>query len=164
MTMQNKSVSVVKATATDKSTVANLIQLYLYDMTDEEPFPLERNGLFSYDMLERFWQHPYLLFYGEELAGFALVVTGNPVTSNAKPYFLAEFFILRGYRGKGLGTDSFNKIVQYHPGLWEIGAMEKNTQAKAYWAKTLSPYQPTSFPHRFEGDDWLIHAFTSHPL
>jgi hypothetical protein len=52
------NVSVVRAADADKPVVANLIQLYLYDMTGDLPFQIGRDGRFEYDFLDRFWQHP----------------------------------------------------------------------------------------------------------
>ena len=152
-------VSVGVAEDGDRPVVAQLIQLYLYDMTADLPFPIGRDGRFEYDFFERFWQHPYLIFADDELAGFAFVVDGSPVTDNADCYFMAEFFVLKAYRGKGVGSAAFEAILGRHTGRWQIGVIEKNLGASAFWAKTIGPYDPAIYPHHFDGEDWLIYDF-----
>jgi predicted acetyltransferase len=66
--------TVTSAQHDEKPTVANLIQLYLYDMTESIPFPVGPDGRFEYEFLDRFWQFPYLFRSSEEIAGFALVI------------------------------------------------------------------------------------------
>src|SRR5690606_29081261 len=81
-----------------KPVVANLIQLYLYDMTEFMPFPVSADGRFEYGFLDRFWRYPYLIMSGEEIAGFAFVIDECPLTDTSPCWFMAEFFVLRAYR------------------------------------------------------------------
>jgi predicted acetyltransferase len=155
----NVSVSVVEAAIRDKPVIANLIQLYLYDMTPDLPLPVGRDGRFEYDYLERFWQHPYLIFSGPELVGFAFVVNGSPITDSPDRRFMAEFFVLKAYRGRGVGSSAFAQLLEHHPGPWQLGVIEKNGGASAFWAKVVEPYAPTSYPHHFDGEDWLVYEF-----
>lgn len=159
--MENPIVSIVGAAEDDKSVIANLIQLYLYDMTGDLPFPVGRDGKFDYDYLDRFWRHPYLIFANDELAGFALVIDICPVTSTAPCFFMAEFFVLKAYRGKGIGTAAFEDIVRRHRGPWHIGVIDRNEGANAFWSKALAARGATTFTQRFDGENWLIYEFTS---
>jgi predicted acetyltransferase len=156
---QSSTVSIVKAGREDKPVVANLVQLYLYDMTNDLPFPIGRDGRFEYDFLDRFWQHPYLVFEGEELAGFALVINGSPVTNTPHCWFMAEFFVLKAYRNRGVGRAVVERILRLHAGKWQIGVIERNKDANAFWARSLEPYRPTQSTHQFDGENWLIREF-----
>ena len=62
MSNQSSKVSIVKAGPEDKAVVANLVQLYLYDMTGNLPFPIGRDGRFEDAFLDRFWN--------DELVGY----------------------------------------------------------------------------------------------
>jgi predicted acetyltransferase len=159
MTAERAAVSITKAGLEDKVVVANLIQLYLYDLSADLPFPIGRDGRFEYDFLDRFWQHPYLIHQDDELAGFALVINGSPVTGTADRYFMAEFFVLKAYRGKRLGSEAFEQILQAHSGKWQVGVIDRNKVAQAFWAKAIGPHQPASFSHQFDGENWLIYEF-----
>ncbi|WP_417309101.1 GNAT family N-acetyltransferase [Devosia sp.] len=152
------TVSIVPATDADRPVVANLIQLYLYDMTDSLPFPVGSDGRFEYDFFERFWQHPYLIHVDDELAGFAFVIDESPVTGAAR-HFMAEFFVLKAYRGRGVGRQAAEAILARHPGPWQLAVITQNAAASAFWASVLAPRAITPFPHRFDGEDWQVYDF-----
>jgi hypothetical protein len=49
--------------------------------------------------------------------------------------------------------------VRAHPGKWQIGVIDRNIIAQAFWAKAIGPHLPLSFNHQFEGEDWSIYEF-----
>ena len=152
-------VEVVRAGEADRATIASLIQLYLYDMTATMPFPVGPDGRFEYDFLDRFWQHPYLLRVGNDIAGFALVIEECPLTGRAPCFFMAEFFVLRAYRGHGHGRAAVSAIAALHQGNWHIATPVLNIPALEFWSRTLSPRQPEVGDIVFEGDTWRLNAF-----
>lgn len=153
------SMSLIAATDADRPIVANLIQLYLHDMTEFMPFPVGPDGRFEYGFLDRFWQHPYLFKVNGEIAGFALVIDECPLTQRSHCYFMAEFFVLKAYRGKGVGRAALTDILANHPGLWHIGVPVLNTAALAFWGRALSSVRADSSLIKFEGDQWQLNAF-----
>jgi predicted acetyltransferase len=153
------SVTVTPADLDQKPAIANLIQLYLYDMTEFMPFPLGADGRFDYGFLDRFWRYPYLIHSGDELAGFALVIDECPLTATTPCWFMAEFFVLKAYRRAGMGSRAVSDIVERHPGRWHIGAPCANLPAQAFWTKALAPRSPTLSDITFDGDNWRLRAF-----
>lgn len=153
-------ISLVPASADQRSVVANLIQLYLHDMTDFMPFPVGSDGRFEYGFLDRFWRYPYLITHADEIAGFALVVDECPLTGRAPCWFMAEFFLLRAYRGKGLATAAVNLALANHPGQWHIAVPHANPVAQAFWSKALTRQFVHSRNITFEDDAWLLNEFT----
>lgn len=99
-------IRLVPATPAQKPVIANLIQLYLHDLTEVMPFPVGYDGRFGYDFLDRFWRFPYFIMSGAEIAGFALVIDSCPLTGRSPCWFMAEFFVLRPYRKQGAGNCS----------------------------------------------------------
>jgi len=150
------ALEVRKAADSERPTIERLIQLYLYDMAAEHPWPIEPDGRYAYDFLDRFWQHPYLIRTEGELAGFALVIRGCPITGRDDCWFMAEFFILRRH---GLGAAATRDLLARHPGPWHVAVMETNRPALAFWGRALSTHAPNRLPTRFDGDNWLVHAF-----
>jgi len=153
--------TIIPATLDHKPLIANLLQFYLYDMTETMPFPISADGSFEYDFFDRFWQFPYLIKSGDEIAGFAFVVDQCPLTGRNPCFFIAEFFILKAYRQRGLGRSSVNAIIANHPGNWHIGVPHANTPAQAFWSRALAARHPEAKDINFDGDDWRLHAFTA---
>src|SRR5688500_3282447 len=114
------SFSARPAVEADRPVTERLTQLYLHDMTAHNPFPIGRDGRYAYDLLDRFWQRPFLLYDDEDLAGFALVIEDCPVTGTRPCWFLAELFVLKPYRRRGFATACCTEIFSQHSGLWHI--------------------------------------------
>jgi predicted acetyltransferase len=150
-------VELVAAAEADRPVVARLIQLYLHDMTEYLPFAVGEDGLYEYDYLERFWQHPYLLRVDGELAGFALVIDRCPVTGETPCWFVAEFFLMRAYRGRGAGRAAAEAVFGRHAGRWHVGVINRNGPAAAFWSAVL-PHAPSRAVH-FDGEDWTVREF-----
>ena len=152
--------TIVSARPDQKPAIANLVQLYLYDMTATMPFPVGPDGRFEYGFLDRFWQHPYLLYAGDEIAGFALVIDHCPLTATSPCWFMAEFFVLKAYRRSGIGSQAVAGIVDRHPGHWHVGVPLANLPALAFWDRALAPRSPSVSDISFEEDAWRLQAFT----
>ena len=143
-----------------KALIANLIQLYLYDMTESMPFPVGNDGRFQYDFFDRFWRFPYLIHSGNDIAGFAFVIDECPLTARQPCWFMAEFFVLKAYRRHGVGRGALSAILARHPGDWHVAVPLANTPAEAFWDKALEPRCPATSALAFEGEEWRLNAFT----
>jgi predicted acetyltransferase len=152
-------ISLRPATPEDKPVISNLIQLYLHDMTEFMPFPVGADGRFEYDFLDRFWCHPYFIMHGDEIAGFALVVDECPLTGRAPCWFMAEFFVLRAYRGQGVGRKALSLALAAHHGQWHIAVPHANLAAQAFWGRALAGRAAMARDIHFDGDDWRLHDF-----
>jgi predicted acetyltransferase len=151
------SVSLRPATATDKPVIANLIQLYLHDMTEFMPFPVGADGRFEYGFLDRFWRHPYFIMQGMEIAGFSLVVDECPLTGRVPCWFMAEFFVLKAYRMQGVGKAALDLAFAAHSGPWHIAVPHANRAARLFWGKALAHSSAHSRDIHFDGDDWSLY-------
>ena len=161
MEAKQSSASVaVSASQADREIVSNLLQLYLYDMASMDFFPIKPNGLYDYDYLDRFWEHPYLLYESEALAGFALVISHCPITQKSPCWFMAEFFVLRPYRRKKLGRRAVEEILARHPGYWHVANIIDNVTADAFWSKSLMS-DMSERRLSFDGRDWTLRSFRS---
>ncbi|MFD2649087.1 GNAT family N-acetyltransferase [Devosia albogilva] len=142
-----------------KPVIANLIQLYLYDMTEFMPFPVGADGHFEYGFLDRFWRYPYLIMSGDEIAGFALVIDECPLTGTSPCWFMAEFFVMRAYRQRGVGREAVRLAISRHPGQWHLGVPHANRAALAFWSNALKAQGPTVSDLQHDGDHWRLHTF-----
>ncbi len=147
------------AAPADKPVIANLIQLYLHDMTEFMPFPVGADGRYEYDFLDRFWRHPYLIMSGDEIAGFALVIDECPLTGRSPCWFMAEFFVLKAHRKQGVGKTAMDVAMAAHPGHWHVAVPHANRAAGAFWRRALEAHEPGVRDIHFDGDDWSLFAF-----
>src|SRR3954469_7716061 len=96
-------VATVKAAAL----LSNLLELYVHDMSAIFPdVRVGADGRFGYPKLPLYWSEPdrrfaFLIRCAGELAGFALVTRGSPVSDDPSALDVAEFFVLRRHRRSG---------------------------------------------------------------
>jgi predicted acetyltransferase len=53
---------------------------------------------------------------------------------------MADFFVVRGLRGKGVGYSVAKIIWQKFPGPWEVRVITTNVPAQQFWAKATSRF------------------------
>ena len=96
----------------DKKIVMNLMQFYQYDFTDFGGEHVKEDGLFFYKYMDLYWEekerYPFLIYLDNELAGLSFVNKHSLLKEN-DVHVLAEFFILRYFRKKGVGFYSSKK-------------------------------------------------------
>ncbi|MEN9939030.1 MAG: hypothetical protein RLZZ387_5609 [Chloroflexota bacterium] len=167
-------VTLEPARPTERALLANLFELYLYDFTAVEPQPIGPDGRFSTpDMLTRYWdeeeRHPFLIRAGKSPTGFALVKRGSELAGDLEAMDVAEFFVLRGHRGAGVGRRAAHLLWDAFPGPWVVRVLAANTPALAFWETAISAYTGGSFlrDHAVQADRsppraWHIFRF-EHP-
>lgn len=136
-----QSIELLSATIEDRPVLSNLYQLYIHDFTDFVHLELGDDGRFGYDPLSPYWSEPnrfpFLVRLDGKLAGFALVKKGSDFSGNAEAWDMADFFVVRGARGQGVGYKVAEKIWRRFPGSWEVRVMFTNAPALAFWTKAV---------------------------
>jgi predicted acetyltransferase len=151
------TITVERAVAAERDALANLLQLYLYDFSefDDEEADVDATGRFqtAIDLDPYFarpdW-HPFLFRAGGRLAGFALVHRLNR-PGGEPSWGMAEFFVLRRYRRRGLGRRAARDLFDRFPGRWEVGELRANAGAVAFWRRVIDEYTGGRFSE--EGAD-----------
>jgi predicted acetyltransferase len=148
--------------------LANLLELYAYDFSEFTDLELGADGRFGYGSLGLYWseagRHPFLVWVEGKLAGLVLVKRGSEVSGNEAVWDVAEFFILRRYRRRGIGTQVAPEVWRRFPGLWEVRVMESNVAARDFWAQAISKFTGEAVkPVRVEKDGkrWTVFSFES---
>ncbi|MHC5765706.1 MAG: GNAT family N-acetyltransferase [Nostoc sp.] len=149
-------IEVVKATEQQKSVLSNLMELYQYDLSEIEAKDVDSCGLFGYRYLDYYWiepeRHPFLVKVDEKLAGFVLVNQHIYLYQDNHAMSIAEFFILKKYRGQGIGKQLAIHIFNKFPGNWEVRQTALNLGAQAFWGKVISRYTNGAFNEVFLND------------
>jgi predicted acetyltransferase len=127
-------VDVAPATPADRDVLRHLLELYIYDFSEFIAADVDEQGLFGYGHLDAYWsepdRHPFLIRADGRLAGFALVRSGNP-------HDMAEFFVMRRYRGHGVGLTAARSLFAGFPGEWQVRQMSSNPAATAFWRNAI---------------------------
>jgi predicted acetyltransferase len=141
---QSDSVSVAAAERAQAALIQNLMQLYTHDFSEfwggSSRGDVNAHGLFDAYPLDEYWVRPtwtaMLIRRDQLLMGFCLV---NDTTHSglAAQRNMAEFFILRKYRGRGVSQAAAEIIFSRYPGSWEVAVARKNARAQQFWRRTI---------------------------
>jgi predicted acetyltransferase len=150
------------ALASDRARIEGLMQFYIYDWSEmdkpeSEAFAFNANGQFDpYPDLDDYWNKPnywpFLIDVDGGSAGFALLNTRSHLTGGHVERNMAEFFIARKHRRRGVALEAVHQILRQHPGQWEIAVAERNVAAKMFWPKAIESAPGISDLHLEEGD------------
>ena len=148
--------------------VANLLELYAHDFSEFHDVELGKDGRFGYPDLSLYWsepdRHPFLLRIDDRLAGLVLVKNDSQIFGDETVWDMAEFFIVRGYRRRGIGIQTAHEIWRRFPGPWQIRVMQTNDSARQFWMHVIEAFagdgfQSSSFVNG--GTTWHLFSFTS---
>lgn len=145
------------ATVDDKPTVGNLLQLYLHDMSAFVATAIGPDGRFAYPYLDRYWSEqgeaegrvPFIFTVNGELAGIALKNSHSRLGHPPPVSNVAEFFVLRQWRGQGIGKAAAFALFEQFAGRWEVAQLRANEPAHRFWRRVIAAYTT----HRFVEED-----------
>ena len=161
-------VEVLPAAAEQAPVLANLLQLYAHDFSeflDVEIGRMESSPTTLFHSIG--WKRAVILSVirvDGKLAGFALLKKGSAFSGNENVWDLAEFFVLRGYRRRGIGTLAANQLWTRFPGSWEVRVMQLNVAAQRFWKQVISGFvrgEVSPVPFEKDGEKWTVFSFDS---
>jgi predicted acetyltransferase len=159
------------AMARDAPVLSNLLELYSHDLSEVFALELGANGRFGYEKLPLYWSEsdrrfPFLIRAGSQLAGFALVTRGSPVSDNCNDLDIAEFFVLRRHRGSGVGRRAAFLLWDRFVARWIVRVSEGNQQGLRFWTNVIAEYTSgTAVETSRHGSPhtWRVFSFNSPP-
>lgn len=166
--MELQTVEVSRASMAEKPILANLMELYIYDLSrvvpDKEIFTLDHNGRFGYPRFDRFWQDDdraaYLFRVNGKLAGFCLIHSSPFFNRDKAAKVIGEFFVMHAYRNKSVGTIAASKVMQLYPGYWEMRVIDANAVAVHFWEKVLRVVAGSDYAIQQKHDtEWVGKVF-----
>ena len=136
------AVEIVVASREQKPIVANLLQLYVHDFSEFVECAIGQDGRFGYKNLDCYWtdprRYPFLIYVNGGPAGFYFV--HGISFAGGTLWDMAEFFVLRGYRRRSIGTRVAQGAFARCPGAWQVRVMESNTPAFAFWNRAVRAF------------------------
>ena len=142
--MPSVCIELIPAAPEQEPTLANLLELYAHDFSEFLEIELGEDGRFGYKDLPGYFREPnrraFLVRVDNKLAGLVLVKRGLGLSDDEIVWDMAEFFVVRRYRRRGIGTYVAHEVWRQVPGLWEVRVMESNHAAHLFWAYTISAF------------------------
>jgi predicted acetyltransferase len=164
----SQQIEVIAATAEQIRLLDDLLQLYARDFSEFHNVEFGPNGRFEYKALTLYWsepcRHPFLLWVDGQLAGFALVKKGSEVSGDGSVCDMAEFFVLRAYRRRGIGTQMAHEVWRRFSGPWEVRVMHLNVSAQQFWTCAIAEFTGKDVhpvPFEKDGESWMLLSFVS---
>jgi predicted acetyltransferase len=159
----------VRALESDQPKLENLLELYVHDFSELLGLTPGEDGRFSYPKLPLYWREdgraPFLVRADERLVGFALVSRGSQVSGDPDVWDVAEFFVVRGVRRRGVGLAAAEALFATRAGTWEVRVLDLNASARRFWQHALERLTQGSYSvepwTRDDGTAWHVFRFTS---
>ena len=127
-----------------KSVFVQMMELYKYDFSEFSDDDINEYGYFGYSRIDDYWneegRYPFFIRVDEKLAGLVLVRSCCEYNNLADPHNIAEFFVMKKYRRKGVGKAAAVKIFDMFPGGWEVSQWSNNLPARKFWEKVVAEY------------------------
>jgi predicted acetyltransferase len=167
------SVRIVPAAHEQEPILANLLELYIHDFSEFQPIDLGPDGRFGYKSLPDYWSHPdhhpFLITVEDKLAGLALVkkeraLSADDQVGGHSVWDMAEFFVVRGHRRRGVALAAAHQVWRLFPGPWQVRVMQSNRPALNFWQRAVDtftghPVNPVSIER--DGKTWSVFTFNS---
>ncbi|HKU38185.1 MAG TPA: GNAT family N-acetyltransferase [Polyangiales bacterium] len=138
-------ITLQRATESDGALLANLLELYIHDLSEAFAIEVGPDGRFGYDRLAAYWAEPerrfaYIIRNGPAIAGFALACVGSPASDDPTVLDVAEFFVLRRHRRLGVGQRAAHLLWDSLPGSWIVRVSTGNPRGLAFWPAAIQLY------------------------
>ena len=155
------NVEITPASAADRQRLAALFELYVYDFSELLGLDVADDGRFHAPQLDAALAdprcHPFLFRADGKLAGFALVTERSRLSGDESVRDMAQFFVLRRWRRRGVGEAAARQLFERFGGTWEVREEAANAAAAAFWRRAIDRYTGGRF-EELQLDDGRWHG------
>lgn len=153
------NINLVEVKESEKSVLRQLIELYAYDFSEYDGADVNEHGFYGYRYFDHYWtedaRQPFFIRVDGKLAGFVLISDYCYVLEGPGARSVTEFFVMRKYRGKGVGKAATRSLFDKFPGKWEVNQMGENKTSKIFWEKVVGNYTGGKYDCReFKTESW----------
>ena len=137
-------IHIVPIAAEQKSVFRQMLELYSYDFSEFSEEDVNEEGYFGYSYIDVYWteegRYPFFIRVDGKLAWVVLIRSCCEYNRLENAHSIAEFFVMKKYRKKGVGREAARQIFDMFPGCWEISYWTANLPAKTFWMKVVNEY------------------------
>jgi len=141
--MENKMISVIKVKKEQEQVLYNLLQKYLYEMTQYYEDPIGEDDNFEYKYFSLYFEEPeraaYFIYDDRTLIGFAMI-NRHSFTNERIENCLAEFTIFPAFRQNGNGIKAIKALKAVRDGKWQLKYSTENIVGEQFWQKIKKMY------------------------
>jgi predicted acetyltransferase len=148
------------------------MELYIHDLSAMFPHvKLGTDGRFGYPALPSYLsgengRRAFVIRHEGGVAGFVLAQRGSPASDDPSVLDVAEFFVLRQFRAKGVGRAAATQLWSCMPGRWTIRASSANPAAVRFWRDVVLKYageRATESERSIGAARWVVLCFDNSP-
>lgn len=136
--------------------LAALLQLYRYDFSEFRDDDVGADGRYVINQFQLYVSDAehmsYLVRVDGELAGFAILRRCDAVDGRGPVTDVAQFFVLRRYRRRGIGEEVATQLFDRYAGVWQVGERPNNFVAQTFWRAIIGRYTGGEF-EELPGDE-----------
>jgi [ribosomal protein S5]-alanine N-acetyltransferase len=144
-------IKLIPATIEDYPIVQNMARFYVYDMSeylgDKEGWEMPEDGLYECIDFKKYFEindtYSFLIRKGNELAGF--VIIDKKGSDESIDFNMAQFFILRKFKGQSIGQYVAQTCFNQFKGVWEVMILPGNIGAYQFWKRCIQDYAGNNF-------------------
>lgn len=139
----------------DFPALAQMLELYQYDLSDIWIQDLDAQGRYGFDLTRHRLANrsrAYIARDGLQYVGFALIAPA--IVTQTEGTWMEQFFILKRYRRSGFGRALAEFVFLRHPGPWEIGQIVGNATAYSFWRKVIGEVTAGQFTELQVTEGW----------
>lgn len=127
-----------------KSVFVQMMELYSYDFSEFSDDDINDYGYFGYPRIDDYWneagRYPFFIRVDGKLAGLVLIRSCCEYTFLPDPHSIAEFFVMKKYRRRGVGRTAAEMVFDRFPGCWEVSQWGNNLPARRFWKQVIHAY------------------------
>lgn len=148
------------------------MELYIHDLSAMfAHVKLGEDGRYGYPELPSYLSGEssrcaFVIRHDGCVAGFVLARRGSPASDDPSVLDVAEFFVLRQFRARGIGRAAATLLWNRMPGSWTIRASARNPDAIRFWRDVAAKYtgQRAMETERSIGSsEWVVLCFDNSP-
>jgi len=111
----------------------------------------------EYKYLDSYWKKEdrkaFFIKIGKSVGGFVLINNHTVLKREAKS--ISEFYIVRSFRGRGIGRVVAEMVFESNRGKWEVAEMDGNILAQKFWRNVINEYTNGNFEEiALDNDRW----------
>jgi predicted acetyltransferase len=148
-----------------KPVLRQLLELYNYDFSEYDDEDIGECGWYGYKYLDHYWTEggrtPFFIRVDGKLSGLVLVNEHCYIAQEPGTKSIAEFFVMRKYRRRGIGRAVAVQVFDRFPGKWEVLQHGGNRPSYVFWEKVIGAYTDGRYEKgRVVTEDWEGQAIT----